>query len=258
MKVVILAGGFGSRLSEETAMRPKPMVEIGGRPIIWHIMKIYSHYGFTEFVVLAGYMAEVIKLYFLNYTRLNSDFTIDLASGHIAWAENGAEPWRVTVLDTGKDTMTGGRLKRARHAIGDERFLLTYGDGLSDVDLSKAVAAHEASDNWVTLTAVTQPGRYGALALSEDKAKVRAFREKAAGDGGLINGGFFVCEPEVFDLIDGDETVWEEEPMERMVAEGRLGTYWHRGYWQSMDSLRDRMLLEKQWATGGAPWKVWA
>lgn len=257
MKVVIFAGGYGSRLTEETTMRPKPMVEIGGRPIIWHIMKIYAHHGFNEFVVLAGYKAEVIKLYFLNYTRLNSDFTIDLASGHVAWQQNGAEPWKVTVLDTGNDTMTGGRLKRARQVIGAQRFLLTYGDGLSDVDLRGAVEAHEASGNWVTLTAVTQPGRYGALKLSEDMSKVRAFREKAAGDGGLINGGFFVCEPEVFDLIDGDQTVWEEEPMERLVAQGKLGTYWHRGYWQSMDSLRDKMLLEKQWSGGNAPWKVW-
>ena len=257
MKVVIFAGGYGSRLSEETTMRPKPMVEIGGRPIIWHIMKIYSHYGFNEFVVLAGYKAEVIKLYFLNYTLLNSDFTIDLSSGTIAWTRNGAEPWKVTVLDTGNDTMTGGRLKRAQGAIGRERFLLTYGDGLSNIDLSKAIAAHEASDNWVTLTAVTQPGRYGALKLSENMSKVQAFREKAAGDGGLINGGFFICEPQVFDLIEGDATVWEEEPMERLVAQEKLGTYWHRGFWQSMDSLRDKMVLEKQWSGGTAPWKVW-
>lgn len=257
MKVVILAGGYGSRLSEETSLRPKPMVEIGGRPIIWHIMKIYAHYGFDDFVVLAGYKAEVIKQYFLNYTRLNSDFTIDLASGNIAWMQNGAEPWKVTVLDTGHDTMTGGRVKRAQEAIGRERFLLTYGDGLSDVNLQKAVAAHEANGAWVTLTAVTQPGRYGALRLSEDMTRVQAFREKAAGDGGLINGGFFVCEPQVFDLIDGDATVWEEEPMERLVAQGKLGTYWHRGYWQSMDSLRDKIVLEKQWAAGKAPWKVW-
>jgi glucose-1-phosphate cytidylyltransferase len=257
MKVVILAGGYGSRLSEETTLRPKPMVEIGGRPIIWHIMKIYAHHGFSDFVVLAGYKAEFIKRYFLDYTRLKSDFTIDLASGNIAWAQNGAEPWQVTVLDTGHDTMTGGRLKRAQEIIGRERFLLTYGDGLSDVDLRKAVEAHEAGGNWVTLTAVTQPGRYGALRLSEDMTRVQAFREKAAGDGGLINGGFFVCEPVVFDLIDGDATVWEEEPMERLVAQGRLGTYWHKGFWQSMDSLRDKMVLEKQWATGRAPWKVW-
>ena len=257
MKVVILAGGYGSRLTEETTLRPKPMVEIGGRPIIWHIMKIYSHYGFNDFVVLAGYTAEYIKLYFLNYTRLSSDFTIDLASGNIAWMQNGAEPWKVTVLDTGDGTMTGGRLKRAQEAIGGDRFLLTYGDGVSDVDLQSAVATHEASGNWVTLTAVTQPGRYGALRLSEDMSKVLAFREKAAGDGGLINGGFFVCEPEVFGLIDGDATVWEEEPMERLIARGKLGIHWHRGYWQSMDSLRDKMLLEQQWTTGTAPWKVW-
>ncbi|HEY9548818.1 MAG TPA: glucose-1-phosphate cytidylyltransferase [Kiloniellaceae bacterium] len=257
MKVVILAGGYGSRLTEETVMRPKPMVEIGGRPIIWHIMKIYAHHGFDEFIVLAGYKAEVIKLYFLNYASLNSDFRIDLASGEVTRVRGCVEQWKVTVLDTGNDTMTGGRLKRARDVIGRERFLLTYGDGLADLDLPKAVAAHAASDNWVTLTAVTQPGRYGALRLSQDMAKVQAFREKAAGDGGLINGGFFICEPEVFDLIDGDATVWEEAPLERLVTQGKLGTYWHKGYWQSMDSLRDKVLLEKQWASGRAPWKVW-
>ncbi|RCS25660.1 glucose-1-phosphate cytidylyltransferase [Phyllobacterium salinisoli] len=257
MKVVIFAGGYGSRLTEETTSRPKPMVEIGGRPIIWHIMKIYSHYGFTDFVILAGYKAEFIKSYFLNYFMINSDFTADLATGEITWKRKYSEDWKITVLDTGADTMTGGRLKRARDAIGEERFLLTYGDGVSDTNIPEAIKTHEEGGNWITLTAVTQPGRYGALGLSEDSSKVRAFREKAAGDGGLINGGFFVCEPQVFDLIDGDETVWEEEPMERVIERGKLGAYWHRGYWQSMDSLRDKMVLEKEWASGQAPWKLW-
>lgn len=258
MKVVIFAGGYGSRLTEETTMRPKPMVEIGNRPIVWHIMKIYSHYGFNDFVVLAGYKAEIIKSYFLDYARLNSDFTANLATGEITWQRPCTEDWRVTVLDTGIDTMTGGRLKRARRFIGEERFLLTYGDGLSNVDIREAVRVHEESRNWVTLTAVTQPGRYGALALSEDMTKVNAFREKAAGDGGLINGGFFVCEPEVFDLLDGDSTVWEEAPLERLIERGKLGVYWHRGYWQSMDSLRDKVVLEQEWASGHPPWKIWA
>jgi len=258
MKVVIFAGGYGSRLSEETTMRPKPMVEVGNRPIIWHIMKIYSHYGFNEFLVLAGYKAEIIKSYFLDFARLNSDFTADLATGEIIWKRRYVENWKVTVMDTGIDTMTGGRLKRARSAIGQERFLLTYGDGLANIDIPKAIQTHEESRNWVTLTAVTQPGRYGALSLSEDMSKVRAFREKAAEDGGLINGGFFVCEPEVLDLIDGDATVWEEEPMERLVEKGKLGVHWHRGYWQSMDSLRDKIVLEKEWEGGCPPWRIWA
>jgi len=257
MKVVIFAGGFGSRLSEETSLRPKPMVEIGGRPIIWHIMKIYAKHGFDEFVILAGYKAEIIKSYFLNYANFQSDFTIDLSSGEVTWRETRAENWKVTVLDTGTETMTGGRLKRARQTIGQQRFLLTYGDGLSNINIQDAIEQHASSGNWVTLAAVTQPGRYGALGLSEGEINVRAFREKVPGDGGLINGGFFVCEPEVFDLIDGDATVWEEEPMERLIEKGKLGAYRHQGYWQSMDSLRDKMVLEKEWASGNAQWKVW-
>jgi glucose-1-phosphate cytidylyltransferase len=257
MKVVIFAGGYGSRLAEETALRPKPMVEIGGRPIIWHIMKLYSHYGFNDFVVLAGYKADFIKKYFIDYYRMNSDFTTDLRTGEILWSRPSSENWRVTVLDTGVETMTGGRLKRARSVIGDERFLLTYGDGVSSVDISQVIRAHEKGNNWVTLTAVSQPGRYGALRLSEDGSKVHAFREKAAGDGGLINGGFFVCEPEVFEFIDDDSTVWEEGPIERVTEHGKLGVHWHKGYWQSMDSLRDKVVLEKEWSGGTAPWKVW-
>jgi glucose-1-phosphate cytidylyltransferase len=257
MKVVIFAGGYGSRLSEETVLRPKPMVEIGGKPIIWHIMKTYAHYGYKDFIVLAGYKADYIKSYFLNYFTMSSDFTIDLGGGEVLWRRPNSENWRVTVLDTGLATMTGGRLKRAQPVIGDERFLLTYGDGVSNVDVPNLIEAHEKDKNWLTLTAVSQPGRYGALGLSNDGTKVRAFREKAAGDGGLIKGGFFVCEPKVFDLIDNDETVWEEAPMERVIKDGKLGVYWHKGYWQSMDSLRDKIVLDEQWKSGSAPWKIW-
>ena len=256
MKVALLAGGFGTRLSEETAVRPKPMVEIGGRPIMWHIMKFYAHHGLRDFVVLGGYKVEFIRDYFLNYRANQCDFTIDLRTGGIEWAREVAEDWRVTVLDTGADSMTGGRLRRARHLLGGETFCLTYGDGLSNVNLPELIAAHRASGAWCTMTAVVQPGRYGALRLSEDNTRVEGFREKGQRDGGLINGGFFVCEPEMLDLIDGDGTVLEEEPMERLIERGKLASFVHDGYWQSMDSLRDRHLLEEQWRRG-APWKVW-
>ena len=257
MKVALLAGGFGTRLSEETAVRPKPMVEIGGRPIMWHIMKFYAHHGLRDFVVLGGYKVEFIRDYFLNYRANECDFTIDLRTGGIEWAREVAEDWRVTVLDTGADSMTGGRLRRARHLLGGETFCLTYGDGLSNVNLPELIAAHRASGAWCTMTAVVQPGRYGALRLSEDNTRVEGFREKGQRDGGLINGGFFVCEPEMLDLIDGDGTVLEEEPMERLIERGKLASFVHDGYWQSMDSLRDRHLLEEQWRRGAA-WKVWS
>lgn len=256
-KVALLAGGLGTRLAEETAIRPKPMVEIGRMPIMWHIMKIYAHYGLNDFVVLGGYKVEFIREYFLNYKALHSDFTISLGSGKVDWLEARGEDWRVTVLDTGSETMTAGRLLRARAHLGDERFYLTYGDGVSDVDIAKLTDFHAATGSWCTLTAVTQPGRYGALQLSNDGRYVEGFREKGATDGGLINGGFFVCEPEVFDLIDGDHQMWEEAPMARLVERGKLSSYHHEGFWQSMDSLRDKQLLENLWATGKAPWKVW-
>ena len=257
MKVALLAGGFGTRLSEETSIRPKPMVEIGGRPIMWHIMKFYAHHGLRDFVVLGGYKVEFIRDYFLNYRANECDFTIDLKSGQVEWAREVAEDWAVTVLDTGAGSMTGGRLRRARHLLGGETFCLTYGDGLSNVNLPELLAAHRASGAWCTMTAVVQPGRYGALRLSEDDTRVEGFREKGTHDGGLINGGFFVCEPEMLDLIDGDNTVLEEEPMERLIERGKLASFVHDGYWQSMDSLRDRHLLEEQWRRG-APWKVWS
>lgn len=253
MKAVIFAGGFGTRLSEETAIRPKPMVEIGSRPILWHVMKIYAQYGITDFVVLGGYKVDFIRNYFLNYNLLSSDFTIDLASGKILWSRANGEPWRVTVLDTGPDTMTGGRLRRARDMIGDESFCLTYGDGVCDVDISKLIEFHKQSGRKATVTAVPAPGRFGVMGLSESGEDVTAFREKDSGDVGLINGGFFVCEPSVFDLIEGDSTVWEQAPMQSLVDQGQLASYRHFGFWQSMDTLRDKAVLEEAWAKG-APW----
>ena len=257
MKVAIFAGGFGTRLSEETAIRPKPMVEVSGKPILWHIMKIYAHYGLTDFVVLGGYKVDFIRNYFLNYTRGTSDFTIDLSTGDLVWQRAHAEPWRVTVLDTGLETMTGGRLKRAREVLGDEPFCLTYGDGVSDVDIQALIAFHKAKGKACTVTAVAPPGRFGVLGLDPAGEEVLAFREKDQEDVGLINGGFFVCEPAVFDTIDDDTTVWEQEPLNRLVAKGELSSYRHRGFWQAMDTLRDRTTLEKMWDKGAAPWKVW-
>ncbi|WP_110399489.1 glucose-1-phosphate cytidylyltransferase [Sphaerotilus hippei] len=258
MKVALLAGGLGTRLSEETSVRPKPMVEIGGKPIMWHIMKIYSHYGFNDFVVLGGYKVDFIRDYFLSYQSKSTDFTIDMGTGKVDWLEAKSENWRVTVLDTGLDTMTAGRIKRARKHLEGDRFCLTYGDGVADVDVGKLMEFHKSTDSWCTLSAVTQPGRYGALHLTDDGRQVRGFREKGATDGGLINGGFFVCEPEIFDVIDGDHQMWEEEPMARLVEKGKLSSYHHTGYWQSMDSLRDKQMLEGIWAKGNAPWKVWS
>lgn len=255
-KVAILAGGFGTRLSEETAIRPKPMVEIGGMPILWHIMKTYAHYGCREFVVIGGYKVEYIRDYFLNFRQRTSDFTIDLSTGELNFHSRLREDWRVSVLDTGKDTMTGGRLKQAQHLLDGGSFFLTYGDGLSDVPMDRLLTAHREGQNWCTLTAVVQPGRYGSLHLDDEGRQVEGFREKGRTDGGLINGGFFVCEPEVFDLIDGDESVWEEEPMSRLIDRGKLGSFRHEGYWQSMDSLRDKQVLEAAWETT-PPWKVW-
>ena len=257
MKVALLAGGFGTRLSEETSIRPKPLVEIGGRPIMWHIMKIYAHYGLRDFVIIGGYKVQMIREFFLRYQMDTTDFTIDLRTGSVKWLGEVAEDWRVTVIDTGVDTMTGGRLRRARHLLSDGPFCLTYGDGVSDVNIGKLIETHRRLGRWCTVTAVTQPGRYGALRLDPSRAKVEGFREKGAADGGLINGGFFVCEPQVLDLIDSDETVWENEPIAQLVKLGQLSSYNHTGYWQSMDSLRDKELLERSWKTG-APWKVWA
>lgn len=253
MKVVILSGGLGTRLSEETAVRPKPMVEIGGRPIIWHIMKCYAQYGLTDFVVLGGYRVEFIRQYFLNYRMHGSDFTIDMASGEVRWHGQCAEPWNVTILDTGLDTMTGGRLRRARAVIGDETFCLTYGDGVSDVDIGQLIDFHRRQGLWATVTAVQPPGRFGVMTFDRDGTRVESFREKDGNDVGLINAGFFVCEPQVLDLIDDDATVWEQAPMRRLVEYRQLAAYRHDGFWQSMDTLRDKVTLEEAWRNG-APW----
>ncbi|MEZ5955154.1 MAG: glucose-1-phosphate cytidylyltransferase [Hyphomonas sp.] len=257
MKAVILAGGFGTRISEETGIRPKPMVEIGGKPIIWHIMKMYAAHNITDFVVLGGYKVDFIRDYFYNYVRSNSDFTIDLLTGDIVWQKAESEPWRVTILDTGINSMTGGRILKAREHIGEEAFCLTYGDGVSDVDITKLVDFHKNSGCACTVTAVVPEGRFGVLTFNEGRDRVTAFREKDKEDVGLINGGFFVCEPAVFDVIDDELTVWEQQPLNRLVEQGQLASFIHRGFWQSMDTLRDRNVLEQRWATGKAPWKIW-
>ena len=257
MKGVIFAGGFGTRLSEETAIRPKPMVEVGQRPILWHIMKIFASHGITDFVVLGGYKVEFIKNWVLNYRDTLCDFTMDMRTGEIQFLSNGVEPWRITVLDTGLETMTGGRLKRARAAIGDEPFLLTYGDGVADINVTELVDFHRKSGKMATVTAVAPSGRFGILGVSQDGNTVESFREKDRRDTGLINGGFFVCNPGVFDLVDGDTTVWENEPMDRLVQKGELAAYRHDGFWAAMDNVHDRTVLERMWAAGTAPWKVW-
>jgi glucose-1-phosphate cytidylyltransferase len=257
VKAVILAGGYGTRLSEETTVRPKPMVEIGERPMLWHIMKLYSAHGIHDFVVCLGYKAEVIKDYFVNYHARASDMTIDLARNEIELRPRDVEPWRVTLVDTGANTMTGGRLKRVAEHIGDGTFCFTYGDCVTDLDVRKLIDFHREQGATATLTAIRPPGRFGALTLGFDATTIESFREKPEGDGGWVNGGFFVLEREVLDYIDGDDTVWEREPMERLAEEGKLAAYRHSGYWQNMDSLRDKMVLEEQWASGQPPWKVW-
>lgn len=256
MKAVILAGGRGTRLAEETALRPKPMVEIGGWPILWHIMKIYAAHGVADFVICLGYKGWQIKEYFLNYRLHASDISVDLATGRVDVLRPAAEPWRVTLVDTGEETMTGGRLKRiAAHVAGEDAFCMTYGDGVADVDITASIAFHRAHGRLATVTAVAPPGRFGALA--RDGARVEAFIEKPPGDGGTINGGFFVLSPAVLDRIAGDATVWEAEPLQSLAREDELRAFDHRGFWQPMDTLRDREQLERLWATGKAPWRVW-
>jgi glucose-1-phosphate cytidylyltransferase len=255
MKAVILAGGVGTRIAEETASRPKPMVEIGGKPVLWHIMKIYSAHGVTEFVICLGYKGYVIKEYFANYFLHTSDVTFDIAANRMEVHERHAEPWRVTLVDTGEATMTGGRLKRVSRYLGDEDFCFTYGDGLGDVDVRALVAFHKQEGTLATVTAVQPPGRFGSLDL--DKHRITGFREKPDGDGGWINGGYFVLSPRVVDYIAGDATPWERDPLERLAAEGQLSAYRHYGFWHPMDTLRDKILLEGLWNTGAAPWRVW-
>lgn len=257
MKAILLAGGFGTRLSEETGTVPKPLIEIGGRPILWHIMKIYATHGIEEFVICCGYKGELIKKYFLDYFHLNSDVTVDLRDNSTRVGCAASELWRVTLVDTGLHTMTGGRIKRVRDHIGAETFCLTYGDAVCDLDLSQLVKFHREQGTISTVTAVRQPGRFGSLDLSEDLTKVRGFREKNMLDGQTINGGFFVLEPAVFDFIEGNTTVWEEEPLQRLVAAGELSVYRHDGFWQNMDTLRDKSVLQNMWDSGAPPWRIW-
>jgi glucose-1-phosphate cytidylyltransferase len=256
MKAVILAGGLGSRLSEETSLRPKPMTEVGGRPLLWHIMKIYSHHGINEFIICLGYKGYVIKEYFSNYFLHSSNVTIDLTKNSVEIHENYAEPWRITLVDTGQNAMTGGRLKAIRPYLGDdESFCFTYGDGVSDLNIRDLIAFHKSHGKLATVTAVSPPGRFGALEFDGDM--VIDFREKPAGDGGRINGGFFVASPSVLDFIAGPETSWEREPMERLAHSGQLAAFQHDGFWHSVDTLRDKTSLEEMWSSDRAPWKVW-
>jgi glucose-1-phosphate cytidylyltransferase len=257
MKVVILAGGFGTRLAEETAVRPKPMAEIGGKPILWHIMKSYAAYGFDDFIICLGYKGHVIKEYFANYFLHTSDVTIDLARNSVEVLATKSESWRVTLVDTGESTMTGGRLKRiGQYLNADEPFCMTYGDGVSTVDIRTLVAFARDAGTLATVTGTRPPGRFGALDV--EGAKVRGFLEKPLGDGGWINGGFFVLHPKVLEYVEGDATIWERQPMERLVREGQLTAYLHPGFWHPIDTLRDKRELEELWASGKAPWKVWA
>lgn len=254
MKAVILAGGAGTRISEESSLKPKPMIEIGGKPILWHIMKIYSTHGIRDFVICCGYKGYVIKDYFANYFLHVSDVAFDVVNNKMQVLENGAEPWRVTVTDTGLETMTGGRLKRARRYLDDDDFCLTYGDGVADINLTQLIEFHRQQKTLATVTAVSPAGRFGALVTSGNK--VLSFREKPEGSG-WINGGFFVLSPRVIDYIEGDQTTWEGDPLERLAREGQLAAYPHEGFWHPMDTLRDKNQLESLWSDGNAPWKVW-
>lgn len=255
MKAVILAGGLGTRISEESHLRPKPMIEIGGKPILWHIMKIYSHYGINDFVVCLGYKGYIVKEYFSNYFLHMSDVTFSMRENKMEIHQKFVEPWSVTLVDTGENTMTGGRLKRVSPYIGDETFCLTYGDGVSDVDISALIAHHKSVGKLATVTAIQPPGRFGSLQM--DGCLVQHFKEKPAGDGVWINGGFFVLEPEVLNRIDGDDTVWEQQPLQHLANSGELTAYKHSGFWHAMDTLRDKNHLEDVWASGHAPWKLW-
>ena len=255
MKCIILAGGFGTRISEETTLKPKPMIEIGGKPILWHILKIYSHFGINDFVICCGYKGYVIKEYFANYSLHTSDVTFDLADNTMHVHHRKTEPWRVTLVDTGDVTQTGGRIKRVASYIGNDDFCLTYGDGVGNVDVAKSIAMHKLHGKLATMTAVQPPGRFGALSLAD--GVVKDFLEKPQGDSGWINGGFFVLSPKVLELIDNDATLWEGSPLQTLAAQGELCAYEHRGFWQPMDTLRDKTLLEELWSKGAAPWKVW-
>ena len=255
MKAVILAGGLGTRISEETTVRPKPMVEVGGKPVLWHILKSYSHHGVNDFVICLGYKGYLIKEYFANYFLHTSDVTFDLRENQMEVHHKHAEPWRVTLVDTGENTQTGGRLRRVADYLGDETFCFTYGDGVSDVDIAASIAFHRQQGRLATVCAVQPPGRFGALDI--EGARITRFQEKPTGDGSWINGGFFVLEPGVLDLIDGDACVWERAPLEALAARGQLAAYVHDGFWAPMDTLRDKTRLEELWQSGSAPWKKW-
>jgi glucose-1-phosphate cytidylyltransferase len=256
MKVVILAGGLGTRISEETGLKPKPMVEIGGKPILWHIMKMFSAHGLNDFIVCLGYKGYVIKEYFANYFLHTSDVTIDLTSNAIKVHDSKAEPWRITLVDTGEQSMTGGRIKRiASYLDRNERFCMTYGDGVGDINITDLIRFAKKRETLVTLTATQPTGRFGALDIVEES--VKAFKEKPVGEAGWINGGFFVIHPQALSYIEGDDTVWESEPLERLASEGQLSAYVHRGFWHPLDTLRDKKTLEEHWSTGSAPWKIW-
>jgi len=256
MKVLILAGGLGTRLSEETTILPKPLVEIGGKPILWHIMKNYSHFGFNEFVILLGYKGYFIKEYFANYFLHQSDVTIEIATGKIDVHRNESEPWKVTLLDTGDLTMTGGRIKRAAAVVNDEPFMLTYGDGVCDININELLAFHQKSKKLITMTSVQPEGRFGALEIADENL-VTSFREKPKGDGAWINGGYFVCQPEVLSYIENDSIVFEQEPLEKLAHEKQLVTYRYNGFWKCMDTLRDKNQLNEMWNSGTAKWKTW-
>ncbi len=255
MKAVILAGGLGTRIAEETGARPKPMVDIGGKPIVWHIMKIYSTYGINDFIICLGYKGYVIKEYFANYFLHMSDVTFDMVHNKMDVHQNNVEPWRITLVNTGEETMTGGRIKRVKDYVGDETFCCTYGDGVGDIDIGKLISFHKEQGVLATLTAVQPPGRFGSLRLTQ--SKVTEFQEKPGGDGGWINGGFFVLEPGIFDYIEGDDTLWENEPLEMLAKDSKLAAYQHSGFWLPMDTLRDKNRLEELWDSGKAPWKIW-
>ena len=257
MKVLLLAGGFGTRLSEETDIKPKPMLDIGGKPILWHIMKTYSHYGFNDFVILLGYKGYYIKEYFANYFLHQSDVTIDMSDGSMEIHNNSSEPWKVTLLDTGLDSMTGGRIKRAQDFIGDKPFMLTYGDGVSDINIKELVRFHKAHGKAMTMTSAQPDGRFGALNI-DDNNKVKEFKEKPKGDGSWINAGYFICEPKVFDyIVDGDSSVFEQESLMNLAKDGEVHTYKHHDFWMPMDTLRDKHKLNELWNSDKAPWRVW-
>ncbi len=255
MKAVILAGGLGTRISEETNLKPKPMVEIGGKPILWHILKIYSHYKINEFIICCGYKGYVIKEYFANYFLHNCDVTFDMEDNSMKIHSKNAEPWKITLVDTGENTMTGGRLKRVREFLDNDSFCFTYGDGVANIDIKKLIKFHSEHKRKATLTAVQPPGRFGSLEF--ERGRVLSFKEKPKGDGNLINGGFFVLEPSVIDLIDGDQCIWEDKPLKQLAAAKELSAFFHKGFWQPMDTLRDKNYLQELWESQKAPWKLW-